>query len=275
MRPNYRHFDPLPKGRGVPRTVGARLRWAVLPWRAPRSPAVQPLPNPTQAAPLESAAGIAPGGAWTGRLWLRMRRHFLIKLVGISLFMWVFFIGYFHLLRNPTGPVLTMPLTALDRAIPFTPGALALYLSLWFYVGIAPGLMLRLRDLVAFGAWAAALCGAGLACFYLLPTAVPPQPLEIDLAQHPAFVMLQGVDASGNACPSLHVATAVFAALWIEHLLRLIGAPAFMRLVNLLWVLLIVWSTLAVKQHVVIDVVSGALLGSAFAMAALRWRPRP
>lgn len=239
---------------------------------------MQPLQNPVPAAQPDAndlgAHGSARGRAWPHLLWLRMRRHFLLKLVGISLFMWVFFVSYFYLLRNPSGPVLTMPLTALDLVIPFAPGALGLYLSLWFYVSIAPGLMLTLRELLAFSAWIAGLCGAGLASFFLLPTAVPPQALEIDLVQHPAFAMLQGVDAAGNACPSLHVATAVFTALWIEHLLRLVGAPAALRAINVAWVVLIAWSTLAVKQHVVIDVASGALLGSVFAAAALRWRPR-
>jgi membrane-associated phospholipid phosphatase len=34
-------------------------------------------------------------------------------------------------------------------------------------------------------------------------------------------------------------------------------------------------STLMVKQHVVLDVAAGALLGIAFALPSLRWRPAP
>jgi membrane-associated phospholipid phosphatase len=215
-----------------------------------------------------------PREGWQTLLWARMRHRFALKTAGICLFMWVFFIAYFQVLRHPAGPVLTMPLTGLDRAIPFMPQALVFYVSLWFYVGIPPGLMLNLRELLAYGAWIGALCLAGLGCFYLWPTAVPRQVLDIDLARHPGFALLQGVDASGNACPSLHVATAVFTALWVGQLLRLIGAPAALRLLNGAWVLLIAWSTLATRQHVVIDVVSGALLGLAFAIASLRWRPR-
>ena len=203
-----------------------------------------------------------------------MRRLFLFKAVGISLFMWLFFVAYFHTLRHPAFPVLEMPLTALDRAIPFTPGALLAYVSLWLYVSLPPGLLLTLRELVVFGLWTAAMCGVGLAFFYFLPTAVPPQALQVDLAAHPGFAVLQGVDAAGNACPSLHVATAVFSAFWIDHLLRGMRAPGGLRGLNYAWVLVIVWSTLATKQHVMADAVAGALLGAAFAAASLRWRAR-
>ena len=83
----------------------------------------------------------------------------------------------------------------------------------------------------------------------------------------------QGVDAAGNACPSMHVAVAIFTAIWVEHILRGAGAPAWLRLVNGLWFAAIVYSTLAVKQHVVLDAVAGAVLGIAFAIPSLRWRP--
>jgi hypothetical protein len=214
------------------------------------------------------------GQGWKRELPLRMRRHFVLKTLGICGFMWIFFIAYFHLLRNPASPVLQMPLTALDRLIPFTPQALAAYVSLWLYVGIPPGLLLSLRELLVFGLWAAALCISGLACFYFWPTAVPPLALDIDLAHHPGFALLQGVDAAGNACPSLHVATAVFSAFWIEQLLRGMHAPTAWRWLNLAWVLLITWSTLATRQHVALDALAGAALGTLFALASLRLRSR-
>jgi membrane-associated phospholipid phosphatase len=42
---------------------------------------------------------------------------------------------------------------------------------------------------------------------------------------------------------------------------------------NVVWLLLIVHSTIAIRQHVVLDALAGAVLGGAFAWAALRWRP--
>ena len=209
---------------------------------------------------------------WTAEVGLRMRRHFFWKLIGTTAWVWAFFIGYFWLLRNPAYPVTVMPLTALDHLIPFQPVTLFAYLSLWLYVGIAPGLQLTFRELLVYGLWAGALCLTGLGLFYFWPTAVPA--ITLDVSGHPGFKMLQGVDASGNACPSMHVAIAMFTVIWIEHLLRGARAPLALRLFNVAWFLAITWSTLAIKQHVVIDVLAGGLLGLVFAIPSLRWRVR-
>jgi hypothetical protein len=208
---------------------------------------------------------------WKAELALRFRRHLLLKFVGITVFTWLFFIGYFHLLRHPAYALVEMPLTALDHLIPFQPQALFAYLSLWVYVGIAPGLQLTFLDLVVYGLWIGALCLTGLGLFYFWPTEVPH--LAMDVSGFPGFALLQGVDAAGNACPSMHVAVAVFSALALDQLLRKIKAPVALRAVNWIWFAAIVFSTLAIKQHVVLDAVAGFILGIAFALPSLRWRP--
>jgi membrane-associated phospholipid phosphatase len=47
-----------------------------------------------------------------------------------------------------------------------------------------------------------------------------------------------------------------------------------LRIINMTCCGLICYSTLAVKQHVILDVVAGAVLGVIFAVLSLRWRPR-
>jgi len=213
-----------------------------------------------------AAAAAVP---WLHDALARMRRHLVLKSLGLTVFMSIFFIGYFHLLRHPSHGVTVMPLTALDHWISFRPTALLAYVSLWIYVGIPPMLMRQRRELVEYMLWIGALCVTGLACFYLWPTAVPVQAL--DLGDHPGFAMLQGVDAAGNACPSLHVATASFTAVWVDRLLRELKAGRAARLLNWAWLVAIAYSTLAIKQHVVWDVAAGAALGLVFALA---YRPR-
>jgi hypothetical protein len=209
--------------------------------------------------------------SWTTDIALRIRRHFVLKLLGTTAFTWLFFIGYFHLLRHPAYAVTPMPLLALDHLIPFQPWMLFAYLSLWVYVGIAPGLQLTFVELLVYGLWIGALCLTGLGLFYLWPTEVPT--LKLDVSGFSGFAMLQGVDASGNACPSMHVAVAIFSAVWLEHVFRQARVPAFLRVLNAAWFLAICYSTLAIKQHVVLDALAGALLGLAFALPSLRWRP--
>ena len=229
-----------------------------------------PLGNPKVAGMTRPPEPPIPTRTWAAELGRRVRCRPLLKTLGISAFMWVFFLGYFQLLRHPVHPVTIMPLTALDRWIPFQPMTLVAYLSLWLYIGVAPGLLLTVRELIGYALWIAALCLTGLACFYAWPTAVPA--LAMDVSGHPGFTMLKGVDTAGNACPSLHVATAMFTALWVEDLLRHLRMPALLRMLNGGWFAAIAYSTLATKQHVVLDVLAGCLLGVAFALPALRGR---
>ncbi len=196
-----------------------------------------------------------------------MRHLWWLKFAAVCAFMWVFFIGYFHTLRQPLHEINVMPLTWLDQWVVFQPGALWVYVSLWVYVGVAPGLLSSFRELLVYGLWIGALCLVGLTIFHFWPTAVP-RP-AMDLSTYPGFALLQGVDAAGNACPSLHVATAVFTACWVQHLLRACGAPHWLRWSNLLWVSAIVWSTMATKQHVAWDVAAGLLLALFFAALSL------
>lgn len=227
----------------------------------------------TDHLPDRKPAPAAAIGSWAATLARQWRHRQLVKIAGICAFMGVFFAAYFHVLRNPWRPVTEMPLTALDAWVPFQPAAFWAYVSLWVYVGIAPGLLPTLAAGLRHAAWAAALCASGLLCFWLWPTAVPASAHHIDpaLADHAGFALLRGVDAAGNACPSLHVASAVFSAMAIRRVLAAAGAPWPLHAVSLVWMLLIVWSTVAIRQHVVLDVVAGVALGLAFGLASARW----
>jgi hypothetical protein len=213
----------------------------------------------------EIVSGVAPSAplspGLTGReLVRRLRTHILLKAVGTPLFMVGFFVGYFLLLKHPITAVTLMPVSAPDRWISFQPAALVFYLSLWFYVALVPALIDDRRELVIYG-WALGwLCLAGLGIFLVWPTAIPPP--EINWSEHRAFLFLKSVDAAGNACPSLHVTFAVFSSVWFDRLLRRMHAGVFVRAINFLWCTAILYSTLAIKQHVTCDVVAGIALGA-------------
>jgi membrane-associated phospholipid phosphatase len=80
---------------------------------------------------------------------------------------------------------------------------------------------------------------------------------------------LKSIDAGGNAFPSLHVATAIFSAMWLHDVLRRFRAPNWVLVINSLWCAGIVYSTLATRQHVIIDVIGGLVLGAVIAQYAL------
>ena len=199
-------------------------------------------------------------------------RHVYLKSIGTTLFISLFFGAYFYLLKEPAYPTTVMPIALLDRLIGFQPLALPMYLSLWVYVSLPPALLATRRELYGYGMAMAGTCLAGLIVFYFWPTVVPAA--NIDWALYPEVDFLKNIDASGNACPSLHVATAVFSGIWLHHLLRGFGAPLWILTFNWIWCTGIVYSALATRQHVAVDVLAGLLLGALAAAFSLRYRAR-
>jgi membrane-associated phospholipid phosphatase len=221
---------------------------------------------------MDAPAAPAHAPRWTIDLGTRVRDGFLRTTIATSVLTGIFFIAYFFVQRHPAYPPMLMPRTALDLLIPFQPAALLAYVSLWIYVGVGPGIQRTFLDFAAYGLWLCALCVGGLAIFYFLPTQVPAPILSA--TRFPGFDVLHRVDEASNACPSMHVAVAIFTAVRVDAALRSLRVPLPVRMLNATWFMVIAYSTLAIKQHVVLDVAAGALLGLGFAMMSLRWRPR-
>ena len=218
---------------------------------------------------MATANSLLPTAGWLRRFGERLRTLWFTKLLGITGAMALFFVAYFWLLNHPQSRPTVMPLIALDALVPFAPAALPLYLSLWIYVSLVPSLLIERRDLASWGAAATGLSVLGLGIFLVWPTAVPAA--VVDWSRHPSFALLKSADASGNACPSLHVAFAVFSAGWLERLLRQMHSGRLVRALNWLWCLGILYSTIATRQHVAIDVLAGAVLGGFAAAVHLRF----
>ena len=205
--------------------------------------------------------------AWS-RMAEAISRHFLLKGLGTMLFIALFFGAYFYLLKHPAFPLTVMPRIWADHLIGFAPLALPVYLSLWVYVSLPPLFFSDRRELLHYGLAIALTCLFGLAVFFVWPTAAPPA--DVDWLKYPDMQFLKNIDAAGNACPSLHVATAVFSGLWLHRLLRGFSAPSWLLWLNALWCAGIAYSTLATRQHVAVDVAAGIALGGLAAWLSLR-----
>ena len=193
----------------------------------------------------------------------RVRTRPVAKGLATTLGISAFFVVYFWVLHHPFTAPTFMPVTALDPLIAFEPGALPLYFSLWLYVGLAPALLDSGRALAAYGLAALAISVIGFGIFMAWPTAVPAA--AIDWRLHPSIEFLKGVDLAANACPSLHVAFAVLTGIWLHRLLRDMHSAAWLLALNWAWCAGILYSTLATRQHVVLDVLAGAALGAGVA----------
>ena len=211
-----------------------------------------------------------PNPPWTTLAGRRAWRLGWLKALGNTLFLWGFFRLYLYIQQHPQTAVTQIPATALDGWIGFQPWALWLYLSLWVYTALPVALQPSWPALRRYGWWIGALCALGLLMFALWPSSVS-QAVGPRLGASPWFATLYAMDTNGNACPSLHVAAAVFSALWLRAQGHAMGAPRAWGVVNALWCVGIAVSTMAIKQHLLWDVLAGALLGAAAALPAL-WR---
>ncbi len=205
---------------------------------------------------------------WPQRIADRLVRYWPLKALGTSLFMALFFWAYFQVLHHPDGVPWVMPRIWLDDWVAFTPYSFPIYASLWVYVSLPPALMGNLRALILYGLWVGLMCLLCLALFWFFPTQTPT--VDIDWRHYPALAMIKGVDAAGNACPSLHVASAVFSACWLGRILWQLHTPNSLTWMSWVLCLAIAWSTMASLQHVALDVISGAVVGLVFAAASLR-----
>lgn len=214
--------------------------------------------------------GAVHGGAkiaWYRQAARVIPQHLLLKSIGTTTFFCLFFAAYFYLLKHPAYPTTVMPALALDHLIPFEPMALPVYLSLWVYVSLLPAFFSMRRELYRYGLSMTLMCITGLAVFYFWPTAAPAP--DIDWSLYPDVDFLKNIDASGNAFPSLHVATAFFSAFWLQRLLRRFEAPTWASWCNAIWCAAIIYSTVAIRQHVVVDVAAGLVLGGLTAWLSL------
>ena len=199
---------------------------------------------------------------WYTRGAERLMHLWFFKATGTAAFMGIFFYSYFAVLHSPIGAVTLMPLTWADDWIAFWPPAFYLYASLWVYTALVPALQPSLLRLVAYGCGIGSLCLSALVIFSFFPTAVPYE--FSSWFTDPSLSLLRSLDQAGNACPSLHVATAVFTAMAMNQLLRDLEAPPWVQQASWLWCGLIVYSTMAIKQHVLWDVLAGMVLGVFF-----------
>ncbi len=233
-----------------------------LPNVKPENPAV------STAAPTYDPLPDSASRAWPREVARRLATLWPVKALGTTAFMALFFWAYFSVMRYPLGVPYVMPEIALDHWIPFTATSYPVYVSLWVYVSLPPALLGNLRALLHCGLWIALMCTSCLLFFWLVPTQTPA--FDIDWSQYPSMSTIKSMDAAGNAFPSLHVASAVFAALWLNRLFVHIQTPPALRWISLLLCIAIAWSTVASRQHVTLDVLAGAAVGLVFALGSLR-----
>jgi len=211
--------------------------------------------------------GTDPHGmlALGARLRLQLARK-VVVLLGLTLGICIPYFG----LQQIDGMVLrSVPTTALDSAIPFEPGWIWAYASLAVLVPLAPMLSTDRDQLRRYAVGLALLCAPAFALFMLFPVEGP-RPLT--LPDDALYRWIVGVDRPSNSMPSLHAGLTVYSLLHLRRVLAP-GPGRALTALGIAWGVLIVYSTLATRQHWLVDLPAGMAL--AWAAHAYAWRALP
>ena len=222
---------------------------------------------------------------WINRIVERLKSHWRLKLcLGLALPV-VLAPIYLALERYPLFPPRTFPMSPIDLAIRFSPDWVWIYDSHYLLLQLA--WLARTREQIRrFAVGFVMIMVIGFSVFILMPV-IGPRPTDI----HPTgmYALLVASDLPLNSFPSLHVddtpsrmsrccgsmhcASAALNALPNADASNAstprINAPkrgitASQLVLNLFlaaWVILIVYSTMATRQHYFADLPPGLLLG--------------
>lgn len=168
--------------------------------------------------------------------------------------------GYGLAKLEPFATPVELTLTSVDQAIPFLPWTIWLYGTVTMASLLA---WLQVPDRLAVGRLFFTLVLASVVCwafFLVWPTTYPrhlyPLP-NVDSATIREFADLRAADSPTNCFPSLHVALAWGLALtWVGYLKKPWSKP-----LPIVWAVAVSGCTLTTKQHFVVDVPAGLLVG--------------
>lgn len=158
--------------------------------------------------------------------------------------------------------------TQLDASIPFLPWTYVVYVWFFPFVVVLAAYASRERFKAFMLAVALSFIGAFL-CFFLFPETMhrPDIALIENELLRRRFANMWTLDLAANGFPSLHVVVTYLAC-------SIMGTTRFRKMIVTIGILIIL-STLTVKQHTLIDVVGGiALACVAAALAERLLRPR-
>jgi membrane-associated phospholipid phosphatase len=184
-----------------------------------------------------------------------------------------------ELMRRPITALWLTPLIALPYALAgrveprpvlwLTPGPLEnwipveTHLAPWIYISFygllyLSGLLLTAPRFRRYVLTLVVTSLLSVLAFLLLPSGVPRDSVDPDSASA-LYRWLVEIDPPRNAFPSEHASLSFVALLALstgKH-------PRWLKCAAWIWFLLIYWSTIATRQHVLIDLATGAALGAA------------
>lgn len=152
----------------------------------------------------------------------------------------------------------SLPITAIEQAIPFVPLTVWIYVSEYWAIVLLYAMAKDDTNANRFVYAYTSLQVVSFVIFMLWPTTYPraefPLPPEVDAATRSVLTFLRQIDTPANCCPSLHVGSIYLASFLFLGERRRIFPLVFAGATA------IALSTLTTKQHYLIDVAGGILM---------------
>ncbi|MDR2908526.1 MAG: phosphatase PAP2 family protein [Oscillospiraceae bacterium] len=187
-----------------------------------------------------------------------LRRRLLLLAAAAGGYLW------FYMLEQAGGAPGHIMFIPLDSYIPFIPEFVVFYIS-WYIYLLVPAVLLFLRDEGEFLRYGAFLTGAlYMAClvYTLWPNGIELR-ADLSAATGPfnALVrLLYELDTPTNSAPSLHAAQSVAAHVAIVRLAAKRRRSRVIGVLSMALCVLILLSTVYIKQHSIADMLWGLLL---------------
>ncbi len=188
--------------------------------------------------------------------WMRERPVLFCAAFAAIYFSW------FFLLEQYRHPVLTV-YSSLDDKIPFCEYFIVPYILWFFYIGVTFLYFLK-KERESFYSVCRYMFTGMIIClmiYTIIPTGLELRPeLTSDNIFSRMVMMIYSVDTSTNVCPSIHVFNSIAVNTVIQHS-DVFRHKRLVHIVSYVLAIAICMSTVLLKQHSIIDVFWGCVLG--------------
>lgn len=190
----------------------------------------------------------------------RMRAELPFKLLLTLLAYPAVFVPYHFLQLHQFFAATELRPGAVDKWVPFDDGFVWIYLSVYLLMPVGPVLMASRQQLFRYAAGVLLISLVADVVFVFHPTICPRHNL---FGTGRLYRLLVAIDNPFHGFPSLHAAFALYSGLCASRMLREFGWSFSVNAAVWFWVALILYSTLATKQHMFTDIAAGGVLGTA------------
>ena len=169
----------------------------------------------------------------------------------------IVFVPYHYLQQHQFFPTTVMPMSVVDRLIPFVDWTVVIYLSVYLLMPIGPFLMNDRKQIFRYSAGVILMGVMADVAFLFWPTVCLRPAVE---STNPIYQSLISIDTPFHAFPSLHAAFAVYSALCGILVFTEMNRHWMWQVGFWFWTLAILLATLTTRQHVLVDLVGGSIL---------------